>query len=221
MIFFNKKKTIEQNERAEKAISISNYENICNMIENNIAKLSSREKLIVLNYYIETLTIDFGSCIIAKPLYQIITPNFTPFFPTVYYDENGNFHNVSSRKRDISLKDTHIYLNAWNNERTISNLLNIEKNEIVYYNDNHYGNYYPELNLCQVFNGNHSINAGRYLKKGFITVDEYKLCDIFPYVTTDGYEWICTKYSASLGKVNDFRIASLYHISKMISEFSE
>lgn len=221
MSIFKKKKTIKsETELNEKEISKSNYENICSMIENSIINLSFAEQLIVLHYFMETLTIDFCSCIIAKPLYQIIYPNFNSFFPNVFYDENGNFHKVKSQKRTISLKDTHIYLNAWNNERTVSNLIHIEKNNFIYDKLNHYGYYYPEINLCQITNGNHSINAGRYLKKGNITVDEYKLCDIFPYITTDGYEWLCTKYNASLGEVNDFRIAALYYISKKLYELN-
>ena len=107
-----------------------------------------------------------------------------------------------------------IYIQPWNNERTFNNLINLVNKDFKFDKINHKSIYYKDINLCYVFNGNHSINAGKYLKKGSIISQKLDLTQIYPHVFSDGRNWYNIHTNEIYYKVDDFRLASLFEIAK-------
>ena len=99
--------------------------------------------------------------------------------------------------------------------------MNISENDFVYDKNNHFAIYYPYINLCYVTCGNHSINAGRYFRKGSIVADEYDLTSCFPHIETDGSYWFNTHTNEPLIPVDDYRFAAIFTIAKMKYELND
>lgn len=145
-----------------------------------------------------------------------------PFFSS-FYNEDGNTLSFSdsSKKVNVNLSSTKIYLHPWNNDRTSESLVNISGNDFVYNKNNHFAIYYPYINLCYVTCGNHSINAGRYFRKGSIVADEFNLTACFPHIKTDGCYWFNAHTNEPLIPVDDYRFAAIFTIAKMKYELND
>lgn len=177
---------------------------------------SEDEKRLLLSYLIDTILDDICAEMIFQPLltdtYPV--PNYIIFPDT--YDEVGERKSVlSSETVDVDLTVSKVLTCPWNNTRTPTNLLNINDNDFEFMQDNHRSVYYTDIELCQVYNGFHSINAGRYLKKGTIKSDVFRFELLYPHYVTDGLYWYNVHSSEKYSKVFDFRLAAVYSLARM------
>lgn len=175
---------------------------------------SDSEKITILNYLIDILKVDLCSAGIVEP--YIIQPSkpFSSPFPKYIYDENGNIIKTSCGKQEIVLENTDIYVRPWNVGRQFRSILNLKDKEFVYEDFNHFSHYYKDINLCYVYNGNHSINAGRYFKKGKIISECHDITLFYPHCYTDGVHWYNSHTNGIIDDVNDFRLAAIYELAR-------
>lgn len=203
------------------------YDRVMKSVDKMITELSSHDEFnsscrpLILEYIINTLLDYICAESIFKPLCNLNSFPI-PFFSN-FYNEKGNTlsFNDSSKKANVNLSSTKIYLHPWNNVRTRESLVNISENDFVYDKNNHFAIYYPYINLCYVTCGNHSINAGRYFRKGSIVADEYDLSACFPHIETDGSYWFNTHTNEPLIPVDDYRFAAIFTIAKMKYELND
>ena len=210
--FFKHKNTIRETD--EEFLAKSSYDAIQKLTAAYIKELSAEDNEKMLDYLLDTVTRDLCTSMLAKPLYQGYSNSLFVSFPTHYYDKNGIKRSIEDEEVAVELNQAHIYLSPWNNERTKNNLLNLFDKEFHYDELNHVAFYFPDINLCHIANGNHSINAGRYLKKGTILATQCDIKKLFPHVCTDGYKWYNTHSGEPFGWVGDFRLSAIYLIAK-------
>lgn len=197
------------------------YDRVMKSVDKMITELSSHDEFnlscrpLILEYIINTLLDYICAESIFKPLCNVNSFPI-PFFSS-FYNEDGNTLSFSdsSKKVNVNLSSTKIYLHPWNNDRTSESLVNISGNDFVYNKKNHFAIYYPYINLCYVTCGNHSINAGRYFRKGSIVADEFNLTACFPHIKTDGCYWFNAHTNEPLIPVDDYRFAAIFTIAKM------
>lgn len=197
-----------------KIIYQKSFDMLIDITNKYLTNKKNDEKLLLLDYIITSLKVDICSSGIILPFIQQHTTPFNSPFPQKFIDENGNIKNYIKGTVEVKLSDTDIYVCTWNNERTFNNLLHLSKNDFKYDKLNHYSIFYEDINLCYVFNGNHSINAGRYLKKGTITSQKADLTLLYPHCYTDGIKWYNSHTNEILHNVEDFRLAALYEVAK-------
>ena len=111
----------------------------------------------------------------------------------------------------IDLQDTPIILNVWNRKREASALNLLRNVDFKFDPQNHMAKYYKGFNIVCVNNGNHTINAGRYYKKGTIKCGVIDVNKALPYISTDGIRWY---WDGNSKTVEDVRFAMLYEILK-------
>ena len=169
-----------------------------------------------LNYLIKSLLDDVCSSSLTESLFRKVNGVLDFPFPFFYYDENGVRYDIFEEKETIvDLSVQNIYVRPWNNSKLINNLMHIESKEFAYMPDNHKSFYYSDIDLCYVYNGNHSINAGRYFKKGVIRSKTLNTTKLYPHCKTDGVHWYNSHTNEKLFKTDDFRLAAVYSIAKM------
>ncbi|WP_295211590.1 DUF6710 family protein [Ruminococcus sp.] len=195
------------------------YHKIINTVTSLLEKTpdtdNENDKELMLEYIINSLLDYACSEAIVKPLYND-HENLPRPFPIRFYDEDSERLDFDIQKRTtVDLASTKIYVWPWNNSRTQNSIIRISKEKFVFFENNHRAIYYPDINLCYVHNGNHSINAGRYFKKGSIAADEYDLTKGFKHISTDGAYWYNSHTGEELEPTQDFRFAAVFTIAKM------
>lgn len=181
------------------------------MAENN------EERTLLLEYLIDTILADICTGKLFLPLLTHPKMPITSPFPNDYYDENGIRRTILSEETisvDLS-GSTPVYLCPWNNERCANSIVNINKNAFIYDKNNHRSFYYTDIGVCHVYGGNHSINAGRYLKKGAITAEICRTELLYPHCYTDGAYWFNSHTNEKLLEVGDFRFAAVYSLAQL------
>ncbi len=179
-----------------------------NLTDNN-------EKVYLLDYIIKSIIEDICTSMIIKPLITRYCSPIKPPFPMTLNINNKKISVITDIIEEIDIADSHIYVCPWDNARTRNNLLFLKSKQFEYQSDNHFVYYFKELNLCYVYNGNHSINAGRYLKKGKIKVVLCELKYLYPYIYTNGSQWFSTNTNEIIDDVCDFRFAVIFSIQKI------
>ena len=172
---------------------------------------------ILYDYLIDALLEDLCTSEIVSPfLSEKRTRPVPPSpFPDHFTDEMGKESSACGQKEtEINLKDVKLYLRPWNLTRTARNLFLVGRGGFHYQRQNHRARYYPEINLCYVYNGNHSINAGRYFQTGSIHVQVWRLDLLFPHCKTDGTAWYNSHTGQPIGPVSDFRLALVYSLAQ-------
>ena len=86
--------------------------------------------------------------------------------------------------------------------------------DFAYDKVNHYSYYYDDIDLCYVYNGNHSINAGRYYKKGKIISVCCNMTLLYDNCYTDGLKWYNLHTNEVIDTVEDFRLAAIFELAK-------
>ena len=137
---------------------------------------------------------------------------FPDYFTDVMGKESSSWEQEETK---INLKDVKVYLRPWSLTRTARNLFLVGRDGFHYKRQNHRARYYPEINLCYVYNGNHSINAGRYFQNGSIHAQVWRLNLLFPHCKTDGTAWYNSHTGQPIGPVSDFRLALVYSLAQM------
>ncbi|MBP1547195.1 MAG: hypothetical protein J6A37_11425 [Oscillospiraceae bacterium] len=174
------------------------------------------EQIALLDYIVDMLKEDICSGSAAKVLMSSFSSPFHQFIPYYYKDESGMKHSALSKERQcVSLGEAHIYICPWNKERIPDNLFRLKQVPFRFDNENHKSYYYTDIDLCHVYNGNHSIHIGIYLKKGEIESDVCRTELLYPHCHTDGEYWYNSHTGEKISKVADFRIAALYYVAQI------
>lgn len=92
---------------------------------------------------------------------------------------------------------------------------NIFANKFEFDELNHKAYYFSHVNICYVYNGNHSIASGVVYKKGYITAEECDVSRLFDHVYTDGSHWYNSHNNQALDNLFDFRVGIIYEITKL------
>ena len=134
-------------------------------------------------------------------------------FPLYYF--NG-IKEVSLIKgtADIELSQVSLYVRLHRYTHLTPLLMKLRTSRFEYDDTNHMATYFDDLNLCHVYNGNHSIAAGKYYNKGRITAKLVHMNDLYQKFTTDGQEWIEID-SDRRTAVSDYRCAAIFSVAKL------
>lgn len=209
-IFNNIKKQIKISE------SKRGYDEILNRVIWWLDGRSTKEKLLLLDYLIDVLLEDICSSGVVKPLISRHASPFINCFPTYCFDKNGSAINIRTEEKiEVDLSKTRIYVCPWNKLRIPDNLFNLMKKPFTYDKNNHFSDFYSDINLCHVYNGNHSIHIGNYLKEGKITSEICHTELLYPNCRTDGLFWYDVHSGQKIMNVDDFRLAAVYSLAKM------
>lgn len=122
---------------------------------------------------------------------------------------------MTGRKMKIELGAVRMASNVWDMGKITNALKNILYNGFQFDPINHQAYFYPELNLCLVYNGYHHLFAGNHFCNGTIMADECHLSLIYDLIDTDGTYWIMRENGHKYGRVPDFRFAILYELARM------
>lgn len=174
------------------------------------------EQIILLDYMMEV--IKTAMCIGEKvgTFSGNERPRLETPFPTHYTSSDGTQKAFGTGEEiDIDLSSTDVYVRPWNKERTWQNILKIKQEEFKHDPSNHKADFYTGVDLCYISNGNHSINAGVYLKKGTIKANVIHIEQMFEHYDTDGYDWIELKTGRRFALEPDETPAILYALYKM------
>lgn len=194
----------------------NSYRSIVELAKRYTDKQTIQEQILMLTYLINSLLDDICTSVIVEPLIKPVMGILQDPFPREYYDENGNSHSISiDKKINVDLSASKIYVRPWNNKRTFDNLKSLLIKDFVFHEENHFSIFYTDINLCYVYNGNHSINAGRYLQKGTILSEEYDISLLYSNYVTDGIYWYDTHSKEVIYKVKDFRLAAVFSLAQM------
>lgn len=198
--------------------AVTSYKSVIDLVESWCCLSSPNESVVLLNYLIDTLINDICIDQVSLPIYKGFGNAVPHPFPTSCTDEyNKEISCFTGRKISVELSNTPVLTSPRDPTRTRSIIIRLQKEEFEYNPLNHECYYYPEINLCYVGNGNHSINAGRYYKKGNVNASEILLSKLFPHIETDGVNWINTHLKAPIDglKIPDFRFAVVYSLAQM------
>lgn len=139
-------------------------------------------------------------------------------FPEVYFDQNGLRCTIASddNMQTVDFEKDAVFVIPRKRQRLSRNVIYLEKVAFAFDNRNHFGIYFPQIQSCYVFNGNHSVAAGLKKRKGTIQVPVYDMQPLFEHVTTDGAAWYCIHTNEKLENVVDFRFAILFELVRKI-----
>lgn len=139
-------------------------------------------------------------------------------FPLDSWDENRTIVEGSRfpEKREVGLEKDRIIPSVWHRKRAVKSILDKKDKDFIFREDNHEGIYYTYLDICHIYNGNHSTMAGIVRgKQGKMLVDEIDITNLFPYVDTDGENWIHEYNKNDVKSVFDYRLAVIYKMNKI------
>ena len=170
------------------------------------------EKEIILTYILEALVSDLCGTTQNEGLIYHTRYADSPF-PLCYF--NG-IKEVSLIKgtADIELSQVSLYVRLHRYTHLTPLLMKLRTSRFEYDDTNHMATYFDDLNLCHVYNGNHSIAAGKYYNKGRITAKLVHMNDLYQKFTTDGQEWIEID-SDRRTAVSDYRCAAIFSVAKL------
>ena len=203
----------------ERDIGAVEQERIMQRLKSLRSEYDQGDFLDLLEYYIDTLLHDACTHPAFLGLAGTPAPVVSSPLPLKYFNEKGEvFPTYSEEKVEVALSSSKIYTFPWNYTRTARGIIALRDQDFKYIPTNHECLYIPEFDLCFVINGKHSINAGKYYKKGIVYGTIWRIEPLFPHVETDGKKWY-NKYSHEcLADVYDFRIATAYTLAQMCWE---
>lgn len=221
----DKEEQARQEQRDKELKDAENRQQFNNAIEIakhyiNSKEYSKEEKINLLKYIADVVKRDMQSGYIVDLFYHS-NPNLYvhPFFPFGYHDEEGNYNELipdEPKFKRISLKDNVVFTFPWDSKRMKNSLLNILKNKFTYFHYNHWAYYYEGLDVCEVYNGNHSIASGIYKSEGYIEAKVVDIKPLFYHIKTDGVNFFNIHTGNAVEDILDFRVAILFQVSKMI-----
>lgn len=183
------------------------------------------DKIDSLDYIITMLKIDMQSDALASIIYRVCDKKkkqheiAKSFFPKSYIDKNGIKREIETDKenlKDISLRNDFVYSYPWEKKKIFPNILKIKKYGFKYIKLNHYSEFYPIVDMCFVYNGNHSIASGIYNKMGTIKTQVVDISPLFEYIyTEDGVYWYNTYDKSKNEPIEDFRVGLIFEIVKI------
>lgn len=208
---------INQNEQSCQFKQVMSFADFGLSDSKSIRKLNAR--LDFLNYIIAVLREDLKYALIAQVMYTDDVIDLDKKFIPICKDIEGNDvdvqKNLSLQDRNMWLADDCVIGNPWVQQRIWSLAVDLLKAPFIQ-DSNQQGVYFPELNLCFVYSGNHSIAVGSIYKTGVIRVKECSIEPAFEHLKSDGISWINVHTNEIIEPVRDFRIAALFEIAKKV-----
>ncbi len=217
-MFLKKQKRLSYEE--ERAYQIQkSYNDIVDIAKANISGKALKEQLIVLDYLIRSIT-DEVCVLTANELLTQKTNGILPSpFPEICFDVSGNICNLRlEAKQLVDLSEVQVYVRPWNTDRMFRILKTINDCDFKYDVNNHSSVFYSDINLCYVYNGNHSINAGKYFKKGELMSKQFDMNTLYLNCKTDGLNWFDIHSGKVLCDVSDYRFAVIFTLAQLRSE---
>lgn len=198
------------------------FDETIDLAQSWVSGKSKEEQIILLDYMMEV--IKTAMCIGEKvgTFSGNERPRLETPFPTHYTSSDGTQKAFGTGEEiDVDLSSTDVYVRPWNKERTWQNILKIKQEEFKHDPSNHKADFYTGVDLCYISNGNHSINAGVYLKKGTIKANVIHIEQMFEHYDTDGYDWIELKTGRRFALEPDETPAILYALYRMKYELED
>ena len=179
---------------SQDSVKRKNFSHAVNSVMNYFTyypNLTKQEKLQILSFAMTAIKADKQSELIASTLYSDDQKQNSVPFPVNYYDEKGMEYDTYRDKESVSVSfsDCCFFPAPHSTKRLFTAVRNIINNSFGK-NINHIGYYIPELKLCYVISGNHSIAAGIYTRKGEIDALVVNITPLFDHVDTDGAYWL-------------------------------
>lgn len=177
---------------------------------------SKEDQVFILTYIIDAIVDDLCHSTASNVLQKSIDLPIKYFIPTFYHDEQGNEMSISKEEKiSVDLSNDNVYSYPYNKKKIIRGLFDLRSEPFFYDENNHYANYFTDINICHVRDGYHHIHIGRYYKKGSIMADVMQTELLYPHCTTDGLNWYNFHTGEIIEKVYDFRIATAYSIAQL------
>ena len=182
---------------------------------------TTEEKTDILDYLIDVLLVELCACGAVDPLINsrsiLYRNGLRAPFPIEYPDQDGQWVKVyGEQTMEVELAKTKIYVHPWCNKRTVDVLALLKNSDFIYDKKNHISYYFTDLDFCYVYNGNHSINMGHYMKKGTIMS---RICDtelLYRKIRTDGVKWYLRENNSIIrSDVEDYRLAAIFTFGQM------
>lgn len=193
------------------------YDEILSLVNTWRKQDSGSEIINLLDYLIDVILTDVCTRHISDLLYQKEPPdNLKNIFPfSCFNEDKKELSIITNMNKEVDLSDTKVYVCPWHKKRLHDNLLNINKNNFEYDETNHRSYYFTDIDFCYVYNGNHSIHAGIYYKKGKIISKVCKTELLYLHCKTDGLFWYNAHTNEKIMPVTDFRIAAVFSIAQI------
>ncbi|GGK23059.1 hypothetical protein GCM10010965_14910 [Caldalkalibacillus thermarum] len=196
------------------------YSRTFGLVDSWLEKETKENKIVLIDFVLDVLREDLKMDLLTTILYrdahfEDTLPNY--LFPSHYYNERGDFLKVypeEGKKINVDLADDCVWVMPWKRQSLKDRVLNIFKTDFKYDKDNHKAYYFTHINVCQVYNGIHSVTAGIVHKKGSIIAKVCDLSRLFDHVYTDGEVWYNAHNNEKLGDVFDFRLAIMYELAR-------
>lgn len=179
-------------------------------------------KKTLIDYLIDIIGNDIRYDCFANIIYGKEDNGFLELFPRKYLDGYGNEKEVRvSDQAEVDFKEVCVMSIPWKHKRIPKNLAGLLGKEFCYDENNHFGTYYPEINICYVENGIHSVAIGVQNNQGKIMADLFSLEPLFGRIYTDGASWYSTYKDIRLGDLEDFRLGVLFELAQMKHKIAE
>lgn len=182
---------------------------------------TTEAKIDILDYLIDVLLVELCACGAVDPLINsrsiLYRNGFRAPFPIEYLDQNGQQVKMyGEQTMEVGLAKTKIYVHPWCNRKTADALALLKNSDFIYDKDNHISYYFTDLDFCYVYNGNHSINMGHYMKKGTIMSHICDMEQLYRKIRTDGVKWYLRENDNIIrSEVEDYRLAAIFTFGQM------
>lgn len=198
------------------------YSEVINTARSWVRNKSEQEQILILNYIVDILIEDICSSGTADVLKKTASSPFIGCIPYLCKDENGNTVDIrTEEKTEVELSNAKLYVCPWNKSKIIDSLIRLNQTAFIFDETNHMSDFYTDINLCHVYNGNHSIHIGSYLKKGRIVSNVCRTELLYPHCSTDGLYWYNKHTGDRICNVTDFRLAAVFTVAQMRYELKK
>jgi len=189
-----------------------------NFIESIKSKSTKDEQLLLLDFFIDTIKNDLQSEFMSHIFFnkqEGLTP-LNSLIPHSCYNANGEYIEINDKStKIIKLKSDTVFVRTWVETRLFDSLKLLAKTPFRYDEYNHFGYYYNFLDFALIYNGNHSITAGVYYKKGEIELPVCLTEKLFPHVYATHDSWCNAHNDEIIEEISDFRVSLIYEASKL------
>lgn len=173
------------------------------------------ERVEAIDYMMRLIRIDLASSRKLDAIYGLAWDD--ELFPDVFQWKGRRVKGIEYLEKESNyLLNEETYISTWKPISLVKVFKTI-KNKGFKANGNHRARYYQELDLLHVYNGKHSATVGTVLG-GSVPAEIVSISHLYDKIETDGVYWYCPDSIQSdkrVGKTSDFRVALLYHLSKM------
>jgi len=203
-----------------KATSTHEFNYAMEFAQETLEEESKKEnKILILNYMLDVIREDLKSDLLSQIFYceKYSSKKINFPFPYNFYNKEGEELNFSpeEEKIKVDLAENCVLVLPWHRKRMRDNIKNIYRNEFMFDKQNHLAYFFTHIDICYVYNGNHSIASGIVFKRGCIEAKKYDVSKLFKHVYTDGSSWYNSHNDKKIAKLFDFRIGIIYEISKL------